>query len=255
MVALNRLAQLQNSSGIVELLRREELPRFSLASTIGYRVQFRTANEQVCLGIHDEHMTEAAFKLGERLPTLDAGPVRLRWLTDADVSALFTVFGDPEVTRYWGFAVLPDLASAAALLADIHREFFAGTLFQWGMEATGGPLVGTCTLARLDPANRRAELGFALGRAFWGRGYIAAALPAVLGFAFDRLGLHRVFADTDPRNAPSIRTLERQGFRREGVLREHYLVQGEPQDAIVYGLLRSEWIRDAERSAADRPRE
>jgi RimJ/RimL family protein N-acetyltransferase len=194
-------------------------------------------------------MTETVFELGDRLPTLDAGRVRLRWLTDADVPALFAIFGDPQVTRYWGFAVLPDLAAAAALLADIHREFRAGTLFQWGVEATGGPLVGTCTLARLDPANRRAELGFALGRAFWGRGYIAVALPAVMEFAFGRLGLHRIYADTDPRNAPSIRALERLGFLREGVLREHYLVQGEPQDAVVYGLLRSEWARAAEPAA------
>jgi ribosomal-protein-alanine N-acetyltransferase len=146
--------------------------------------------------------------------------------------------------------VLPDLTAAAALLADIHREFRAGTLFQWGVEAAGGQLVGTCTLARLESANRRAELGFALGRAFWGQGYIAAALPAVLEFAFGRLGLHRVFADTDPRNTPSIRALERIGFLREGLLREHYLVQGEPQDAVVFGLLRSEWARDAEPAAA-----
>jgi RimJ/RimL family protein N-acetyltransferase len=201
-------------------------------------------------------MTEAVFDLGDRLPTLDAGRVRLRWLTDADVPALFAIFGDPEVTRFWGSAVLPDLAAAAVLLADIHRAFRAGTLFQWGVEASGGQLVGTCTLARLDPANWRAEPGFALGRAFWGRGYMTAALPAVLEFAFARLGLHRVFADTDPRNAPSIRALERLGFLREGVLREHYLVQGEPQDAVVYGVLRSEWAGNAEPAApADRPRE
>jgi ribosomal-protein-alanine N-acetyltransferase len=196
-------------------------------------------------------MTEARSEFGDRLPTLDAGRVRLRWLTDADVPALFDIFGDPEVTRYWGFAVLPDLAAAAALLVDIHQQFRAGTLFQWGVEAAGGQLVGTCTLARLDPANRRAELGFALGRAFWGRGYMAAALPAVLEFAFGRLGLHRVFADTEPHNAPAIRALERLGFRREGLLREHYLVQGEPQDAVVYGLLRSEWARDDQSGAAD----
>jgi RimJ/RimL family protein N-acetyltransferase len=162
-------------------------------------------------------------------------------LTEADVSALFAIFGDPEVTRYWGFAALPDATAAAALLTDIHAQFRAGTLFQWGVESAEGELVGTCTLARLDPANRRAELGFALGRSFWGRGYMTAALPAVIEFAFSRLGLHRLYADTDPRNTPSIRALERQGFRREGVLREHYLVQGEPQDAVVYGLLRSEW--------------
>jgi RimJ/RimL family protein N-acetyltransferase len=164
-------------------------------------------------------------------------------LTEADIPALFTIFGDPEVTRYWGFAILPDLSAAAALLADIHQKFSDGTLFQWGVETVDSVLVGTCTLANLDWPNRRAELGFALGQAFWGRGYMTAALPAVIDFAFHRLGLHRLYADTDPRNGPSIRLLKRLGFRQEGLLREHYLVQGEPQDAVVYGLLRSEWAR------------
>lgn len=184
---------------------------------------------------------EAAFEFSDRLPTLDGGRVTLRWLTDPDVPAIFSIFGDPEVTRYWGFPKLPDLAAGTALLAEIHKEFRSGTLFQWGVEAIGGQLVGTCTLGRIDVPNRRAELGFALGRMFWGRGYMTAALPVLLEFAFERLGLHRVFADADPRNARSIRLLERLGFRREGVLREHYWVQGEPQDGVVYGLLRAEW--------------
>lgn len=195
-------------------------------------------------------MNEAPFIIGDCLPTLEASHVRLRWLTEADVPALFTIFGDPEVTRYWGFAVLRDLAAAAALLEDIRRGFRARTLFQWGVEASGGPLVGTCTLSQLDSANRRAELGFALGRAFWGRGYMSTALPELIAFAFGELGLHRVFADIDPRNARSIKALGRLGFRQEGVLRQHYLVQGEPQDAVVYGLLRSEWTRDAEPGAS-----
>lgn len=188
----------------------------------------------------DDRMDECE----DRLPTLDAGRVRLRWLTNADVAGLFAVFGDPEVMRYFGFAALPDEAAAEALLAEIHRGFREHVLYQWGVETVDGELVGTCTLARIDRANRRAEMGFALARTFWGRGYMAAALPAVLRFAFERLALHRVVADTDPRNAPSIRALERLGFVREGVLREHYLVQGEPQDAIVYGLLRSDWVRE-----------
>jgi len=51
------------------------------------------------------------------LPTLDAGPVRLRWLMDADIPVLFTIFGDPEVTRYWGLPRLSHLSAAAALLS------------------------------------------------------------------------------------------------------------------------------------------
>jgi RimJ/RimL family protein N-acetyltransferase len=52
--------------------------------------------------------------------------------------------------------------------------------------------------------------------------------------------------DADPRNQPSITLLERLGFRREGLLREHYFAAGEPQDALFFGLLAREW-RAAER--------
>jgi RimJ/RimL family protein N-acetyltransferase len=62
-----------------------------------------------------------------------------------------------------------------------------------------------------------------------------------LTYAFDVLEFHRIEADVDPRNAASIRTLERLGFQREGYLRERWQVNGEIQDAVFYGLLRSDW--------------
>ena len=84
-------------------------------------------------------------------------------------------------------------------------------------------------------------MGYALGRAHWGNGYIWEALNALLAYAFEELGMHRIEADVDPRNAASIRTLERLGFVREGYLRERWHVGGEIQDALFYGLLRSDW--------------
>jgi ribosomal-protein-alanine N-acetyltransferase len=181
------------------------------------------------------------------LPTLVTERLALRWLTPADVPALYEIFSEPEVTRYWSSPPLPDLAAAEALLAEIREAFARRTLFQWGVARRSDDLVvGTCTLAALTAAHRRAELGFALGRVHWGRGYIAEALPVVVGFAFDQLGLHRLEADVDPRNRASIRALERLGFRREGYLRERYHLHGEIQDALLYGLLRPEWD-DAQR--------
>ena len=68
------------------------------------------------------------------------------------------------------------------------------------------------------------------------------ALMAVLKYAFEVLNLHRIEADVDPRNAASIKTVERLGFKREGCLRERWQVNGEIQDAFFYGLLRPEWV-------------
>ena len=102
-------------------------------------------------------------------------------------------------------------------------------------------VMGTCTLAQLDEQNRRAELGFALGREHWGNGYMREALVALFDFAFGELKLHRLEADVDPRNAASIHLLERLGFKKEGYLRERWWVNGEIQDTLFYGLLQREW--------------
>jgi RimJ/RimL family protein N-acetyltransferase len=67
------------------------------------------------------------------------------------------------------------------------------------------------------------------------------ALQATLGYAFHILDLHRIEADVDPRNQASIKTLERLGFQREGLLRERWQVGGEIQDSLFYGLLRRDW--------------
>jgi len=180
----------------------------------------------------------------DRLPTIAAERVRLRWLTREDIDALFEIFSDDVAMRYWSAAPLADVDEAAGLLDEIHACFERRELFQWGVALQDDDrVVGTCTLTRLDVENRRAEVGFALARAHWGNGYMREALAALIHWAFDDLELHRLEADVDPRNAASIHLLERLGFRKEGHLRERWLVCGEVQDSLIYGLLHRDWAR------------
>lgn len=178
---------------------------------------------------------------GSQLPTIPTPRLRLRWLTAEDVPALYEIFSDSEAMKYWSSPPLPDIAAAAALLSDIHGQFAAGTLYQWGIASRSDDrVIGTCTLAAVSVQHRRAELGFAVARARWGNGYAGEAAEALVRYAFDTLALHRLEADADPRNAASVRCLERLGFQREGYARERYHLNGEIQDAICYGLLRSD---------------
>jgi len=176
------------------------------------------------------------------LPDLPADRVRLRWLTDADAGDIFAIFSEPDVTRYWSSPAFSDLSQARELIRHIHACFEDRSLIEWGIEdRETGRVIGTCTLADLDTSNRRAEVGFALARPWWGRGIAFEAVTAVLDFGFSALELHRVEADADPRNAASIRLLERLGFVREGTLRERWIVAGELQDTAFFGILRREW--------------
>jgi len=166
----------------------------------------------------------------------------LRFLDASDAEALFAIFSDPAVMRYWATGPWTTLEQATTSIRDTQRDYRDGGALRLGIEINGEPgLVGTCTLFGLHRTNRRAELGYVLAQRCWGRGYMHEALGAFLKHAFGALDLHRVEADIDPRNAPSARALERHGFQREGFLRERWIVDGEISDTVLYGLLAREF--------------
>lgn len=172
------------------------------------------------------------------LPTLDAGPVRLRQLGVADIDELHRVFSDPACMRYWSHPAFVDLDETSAYLACIDDGRVRGDLLQWGIELIERrQIIGTTTLASIDRGQGRAEIGYILGTAHWGKGFANMALHRVLQHARDQMGLRRIEADVDPRNAASLRCIERLGFAREGLMRERWLVAGELQDALILGLL------------------
>ena len=178
----------------------------------------------------------------ETMPSIETERLILRPVVPTDAPALFAIFSDPEVMRYWSWPPFTALEQADSLAREIGDLWQARTLLQWGItrrERDG--IIGTVTLGSWDRRHRRAELGYALARAHHGNGYAREAVAGALTFGFGPMDLHRVGADTEPRNARSIRLLERLGFRREGLQRQSYFHMGEWQDAALYGLLVEDW--------------
>ena len=189
-------------------------------------------------------------------PTLETPRLVLRELRDDDVDALFAMFSDPPTMRYWLTPAWTSLDQAHASLAWVREDFAAGTGIRFGVVARDGAgderdrVIGTCTLFKIDFEHARGEVGYALRRSEWGRGLMREAMEAVIAYAFDTLGLHRVEADLDPRNESSRGLLLRLGFREEGVLRQRYRVAGEIQDGLIMGLLAPEWRQNNELQAS-----
>jgi RimJ/RimL family protein N-acetyltransferase len=181
---------------------------------------------------------------GDRLPTIESRRVRLRWLTEADIPALVAIFSHPEVTRYWSTPPHTGTHQAEELLSDIHRHFHDRTLFQWGVaQRQTDRIIATTTLWQIDADNRRAEIGFALQRDYWGQGLMQETLQVFLAWCFDELQLRRIEADVDPDNSAALRLLEKLGFEREGLLRERWHVGGDVQDSVILGLLARDLVR------------
>ncbi len=102
-----------------------------------------------------------------------------------------------------------------------------------------GSLVGAVGL-RLERRHARAALGYWIGRPFWGRGYCTEAARALVRYAFETLGLHRIHAYHLTRNPASGRVMQKIGMRHEGHLREHVEKWGVFEDLELYGILNGE---------------
>ncbi len=176
------------------------------------------------------------------IPVLQTARLELRSPLATDAEQLFEVFSDPEVMRYWSTPPMSAVAEAAALIERAHAQAVDGSGLRWAVSRQADQCVlGTISLFHFDDQNERAEIGYILGRASWGQGFAREALAAAVEFAFGTLGVRRLEADTDPRNAASIRLLEHLGFVREGVLRERWVVAGEVSDSLMMGLLKRKW--------------
>jgi RimJ/RimL family protein N-acetyltransferase len=152
--------------------------------------------------------------------------------------------------RYWTRPPMIAHEEAEGLVDEMLQAFGHRERLSWVVADKADIAIGTCTLFHFDARHRHAEVGYALRSGLWGKGLAREAVALALGWAFDTLGLHRVEASIDPRNAASRRLLERLGFTSEGVLRERYFVGDAVSDAEMFGLLAEDWRR---RSTAARP--
>lgn len=177
-------------------------------------------------------------------PQLQGKRVRLRGPRKDDAGALFKLFADPQVMRYWSRPPMTAISEAEGLIEEIDESFTQRTKLNWVLTLRNDDMViGTCTLFRLEARHRRAEVGYALRSDLWGRGIATEAATLALDWAFRVLGLHRIEADIDPRNDSSRKLLQRLGFASEGVLRERYFVGGEISDTELFGLLEGDWAK------------
>ena len=109
-------------------------------------------------------------------------------------------------------------------------------------------IVGTITLSQIfHKAFQNAYLGYQLFGGFTGNGYMTEAVELVLQYAFNVLGLHRVEANVQPENKPSIAVLERCGFSREGFSRRYLKIAGRWRDHERWAILKEDWASSKKR--------
>jgi ribosomal-protein-alanine N-acetyltransferase len=153
-----------------------------------------------------------------------------------DEAAVHAFTSDPEVTRYTSWNPHTPAETRARLRALVSdREKWA---IQLRDEATA---IGWTGFVSIDADRKTGIFGYLLHRNYWGKGYAGETAAALIRFGFTQLNLHRVVAECDVENVPSIKILEKLGMRREAHFRKNIFKEGQWRDTCLYALLREEW--------------
>lgn len=173
-------------------------------------------------------------------PVLETSRLRLREMTIADKAAVFRIFSDDEVTRYYDFETFTTEQQAAELILRQKSRFEMGEAIRWGItQRLSEEVIGTVGLV-VDVHNGLGGLGYDLARPYWRMGIMTEALNIVIRFAFRTVKVNRLQALVMPGNVASAALLEKLNFLEEGTLREYYFFKGRYQDLRCFSLLSRE---------------
>ena len=174
--------------------------------------------------------------------------IALRRFSLDDLKTFVAYRSDPDVARYQSWDAPYSRAAGKRLITAMLGQHpdTPGEWFQFAVTLRStGELIGDCGSKTIAADPRQAEIGYTIASAHQGNGYGTETVRTLLGYLFSVRGKHRVTASCDPRNAASIRVLERVGMRREGHLRESLWFGGEWADDLLFAMLDGEWAAQA----------
>ena len=195
-------------------------------------------------------------------PRLESQRLLLREFTAADVAPYAAMIADPDVMRFmgsgWRYRAKRGVARALAPVSHaearlelwrVRRHWDRHGWGEWAVQdRAGGSLVGRVGFKYhrdFTADSSQVEIGWLLGREFWGRGYATEAGEVALAAGFERLGLERVISICMPANRPSLGVMRRLGMTEAGRTRWKGL------DMVWTAIDRSDWERAAVRRSAE----
>ena len=174
--------------------------------------------------------------MAEFTPERISGPrLLLRLPVLADAGPLFQrVARDPEVTKYLLLTPHPDVAVTRRVITE--RMNVDAHLRTWVIVLQhSDEIVGMISCGR--PLRYAAEIGYCVGRRWWGKGLMSEALDMLMAELHADPDVYRVWATCHVDNERSVRLLERADFAREGRLARHMIYPNlgtEPNDSLLY---------------------
>ncbi|WP_025026322.1 GNAT family N-acetyltransferase [Caldalkalibacillus mannanilyticus] len=164
--------------------------------------------------------------------------LHLRKMALADAPYLYSIWSDPDVTKFMNIEGFTDQSQAVDIINYLDTLAQEGKAYRYSIiEKESNRVIGSCGYNTIDFENEKTEIGYDLAKSYWGKGFAAEALSALINQAFHSLQLNRVEAKVEPENVDSIKLLSKLNFTFEGTLRQYEKSKGNFIDLCMYSRL------------------
>ena len=183
-----------------------------------------------------ESETPNGQKPAKKQPILTLSRLVLRPIESADAGAINALLADRVIAANTRDIPFPYSLELAQEWIEPQRQSWEHGKAAVFAICLNGALIGVIGL-EIESHDERAELGYWMGKAWWGQGYCTEAAVAVIEFAFESLKLRRVYAYHMEHNQASGRVMEKAGMKHEGSLKQHTKKWGKFEDVAVWGVV------------------
>jgi ribosomal-protein-alanine N-acetyltransferase len=170
-------------------------------------------------------------------PTLRTERLALIEITTDDVAEIFDIFSNDKVTRFYDCDSFKSKNEALKIIELFQKRFNDVIGIRWGITLTNAKkIIGTIGFNKFQ-YNMIGKLGYDLNENYWNRGIITEAIKIITEFGFKTLHIHRIEAEVIPENIASSIVLERNGYTKEGVMRDKGFWKNKHHTLILYSKL------------------
>lgn len=165
--------------------------------------------------------------------------IKLRKLESKDAKGMLEWMTDSEVYKFFRFDVSHiTMESTLAFIDEANKQFADKTDYNFAIVNDNDEYLGTISLKHIDDEVKSAEYAISLRKCTQGKGVGTQATKQLLEYAFNVLGLNRVYLNVLSDNEAAIRLYERCGFVYEGEFVNHISIRGEVKSLKWYAIIK-----------------
>ena len=175
---------------------------------------------------------------------LETDRLILRPFRAEDAKAMFDNWAsDPEVTKFLSWPAYKSIDDAHTILKIWLEGYEKTDFYQWAIVLKGlDQPIGSISVVNSETKVAMAEIGYCIGKPWWGRGIMPEAVKAVMAYLFREVGMQRLEVGHDPNNPASGAVIRKCGFQYEGTLRRRIRSNQGITDVAWYSMLKEEYM-------------